>query len=135
MPKAGEIWLADIPFTSGGASKLRPVLVLWEDAADVVVAAVTKARRVLQRISPCETGQRRDWLWRPRFVFLGSIAWKRCSCVADLGGSLKAMPNLSEPPGRSTWSCDFDLRSIAIAPNRAGGIRRSTSSKTNQQFH
>ncbi|MBI5385038.1 MAG: type II toxin-antitoxin system PemK/MazF family toxin [Verrucomicrobia bacterium] len=43
MPQAGELWLADIPFTSGVASKLRPVLVLWEDAADVVVAAVTKA--------------------------------------------------------------------------------------------
>jgi mRNA interferase MazF len=43
MPKAGEIWLADIPFTSGAASKVRPVLVLWEDAADIVVAAVTKA--------------------------------------------------------------------------------------------
>src|SRR2546426_2989580 len=43
MPKAGEIWLAEIPFTSGVASKVRPVLVLWEDSADVVVAAVTKA--------------------------------------------------------------------------------------------
>ena len=43
MPKAGEIWLAEIPFTSGAASKLRPALVLWEDLADVVVAAVTKA--------------------------------------------------------------------------------------------
>lgn len=43
MARAGEIWLADIPFTSGVASKLCPVLVLWEDAADVVVAAVTKA--------------------------------------------------------------------------------------------
>jgi mRNA interferase MazF len=43
MPKAGELWLAEIPFTSGMASKLRPVLVLWEDMADVVVAAVTKA--------------------------------------------------------------------------------------------
>ncbi len=38
MPQAGEIWLAEIPFTSGIASKLRPVLVLWQDAADVVVA-------------------------------------------------------------------------------------------------
>ena len=43
MPQPGEIWLADIPFTSGIASKLRPVLVLWIDAADVVVAAVTSA--------------------------------------------------------------------------------------------
>jgi len=43
MTRAGECWLAEIPFTSGVASKLRPVLVLWEDAADVVVAAVTRA--------------------------------------------------------------------------------------------
>ncbi len=43
MPQPGEIWLADIPFTSGAASKLRPVLVLWVDAADIVVAAVTSA--------------------------------------------------------------------------------------------
>jgi mRNA interferase MazF len=40
-PSPGEIWLADIPFTDGSASKIRPVLVLWLDAADVVVAAVT----------------------------------------------------------------------------------------------
>ena len=43
MPQPGEFWLADIPFTGGVASKLRPVLVLWTDAADVVVAAVTSA--------------------------------------------------------------------------------------------
>ena len=43
MPLAGEFWLAEIPFTRGTAAKLRPVLVLWEDAADIVVAAVTKA--------------------------------------------------------------------------------------------
>jgi len=43
MPQPGEVWLADIPFTSSVASKLRPVLVLWQDAADVVVAAVTSA--------------------------------------------------------------------------------------------
>jgi len=40
----GEFWGADIPFTSGGGSKKRPVLVLWLDAADVVAAAVTTAR-------------------------------------------------------------------------------------------
>jgi len=44
MPQPGELWLADIPFTRGVASKLRPVLVLWTDAADVVVAAVTSAQ-------------------------------------------------------------------------------------------
>jgi mRNA interferase MazF len=44
MPQSGEFWLADIPFTNGAASKLRPVMVLWTDAADVVVAAVTSAQ-------------------------------------------------------------------------------------------
>jgi mRNA interferase MazF len=42
-PSPGEIWLADIPFTDGSASKIRPVLVIWLDAADVVVAAITSA--------------------------------------------------------------------------------------------
>lgn len=43
MPQPGEIWLANIPFTGGTVSKIRPVLVLWLDAADAVVAAVTSA--------------------------------------------------------------------------------------------
>jgi mRNA interferase MazF len=43
MARPGELWLAGIPYTSGAASKLRPVLILWEDAADVLVAAVTTA--------------------------------------------------------------------------------------------
>ena len=39
MPKAGELWLAEIPFTSGMTSKLRPVLVLWEDILRVMRAS------------------------------------------------------------------------------------------------
>jgi mRNA interferase MazF len=41
--RAGEIWLASISFTMGTASKLRPVLILWIDAQDAVVAAITSA--------------------------------------------------------------------------------------------
>ena len=41
--QAGDIWLADIPFTDGSASKKRPVLVLWLDGQDAVVAVVTSA--------------------------------------------------------------------------------------------
>jgi mRNA interferase MazF len=40
----GEFWLATIPYTDQSASKKRPVLVLWLDAADAVVAVVTSAR-------------------------------------------------------------------------------------------
>jgi len=43
MSLAGEVWVAKIPFTGGQAAKLRPVLVLWEDGRDVVVAAITSA--------------------------------------------------------------------------------------------
>jgi mRNA interferase MazF len=44
MPiQAGEIWLANIPFTDGSASKIRPVLVMWLDGLDAVVAVVTSA--------------------------------------------------------------------------------------------
>jgi mRNA interferase MazF len=39
----GEFWVADIPFTNQSASKKRPVFVLWLEAADVVVVAVTTA--------------------------------------------------------------------------------------------
>ncbi len=40
---AGDLWVADITYTNGAASKKRPVLVLWVDGADSVVAAVTSA--------------------------------------------------------------------------------------------
>jgi mRNA interferase MazF len=41
--RPGELWLADIRFTDATASKIRPVLVLWLDALDAVVAVVTTA--------------------------------------------------------------------------------------------
>jgi mRNA interferase MazF len=39
----GEFWVADIRFTDGSGTKKRPVLVLWLDGSDAVVAAVTTA--------------------------------------------------------------------------------------------
>jgi mRNA interferase MazF len=41
--QAGEVWLANIPFTDGSAAKIRPIVVLWLDGLDAVVAAVTSA--------------------------------------------------------------------------------------------
>jgi hypothetical protein len=41
--QAGELWVADIPFTHGLASKKWPVLVLWLDGLDAIVSAVTTA--------------------------------------------------------------------------------------------
>ena len=42
--KAGELWIAKITFTDGSASKKRPILILWVDGDDVVVAAVTSSK-------------------------------------------------------------------------------------------
>ena len=42
--KEGEFWVADIPFTNNVASKKRPVLILWLDSNDAIVAVVTSAR-------------------------------------------------------------------------------------------
>jgi mRNA interferase MazF len=54
--QAGEFWVADIPFTSGGGSKKRPVLVLWIDGNDVVVAVVTSVKPRTQTDVPLN-----DW--------------------------------------------------------------------------
>lgn len=40
----GEFWVAEIAFTDGSATKKRPVLILWLDGQDAVVAAVTSAQ-------------------------------------------------------------------------------------------
>ncbi|MBH8576401.1 type II toxin-antitoxin system PemK/MazF family toxin [Nostocaceae cyanobacterium CENA369] len=54
--QAGEFWVADIPFTSSSGFKKRPVLVLWIDADDVVVAVVTSAKPRTQTDIPLN-----DW--------------------------------------------------------------------------
>jgi mRNA interferase MazF len=41
--QSGEFWLASIPFTDGVSFKKRPVLILWLDGNDAVVAAVTSS--------------------------------------------------------------------------------------------
>lgn len=41
--RPGELWVADIPYTDGKSIKRRPILVLWLDGEDIVVAAVTSA--------------------------------------------------------------------------------------------
>lgn len=39
----GDLWVANILYTDQSAAKKRPVLILWLDSQDVVVAAVTSA--------------------------------------------------------------------------------------------
>jgi mRNA interferase MazF len=41
--RGGELWIARILYTNGTDAKNRPVLVLWVDEQDIVVAVVTSA--------------------------------------------------------------------------------------------
>ncbi len=41
--KAGEFWVAEIQYTNGTDAKKRPVLVLWLDGQDAIIAVVTSA--------------------------------------------------------------------------------------------
>ncbi len=41
--QAGDFWVAEIPFTSGETTKKRPILILWLDGEDALVAVVTSA--------------------------------------------------------------------------------------------
>ncbi len=42
--KAGEFWIAELQYTNGTAAKKRPVLILWLDGRDAIVAVVTSAK-------------------------------------------------------------------------------------------
>jgi mRNA interferase MazF len=41
--KVGELWLAEIQYTNSADAKKRPVLILWLDGQDAIVAVVTSA--------------------------------------------------------------------------------------------
>ena len=57
----GDIWIAEILFTDGSASKKRSVLILWLDAQDVIVAAVSSAspRSVRVPVGRSHAGQKK----------------------------------------------------------------------------
>ena len=93
MPQPGEVWIADIPFTSGTASKLRPVLVLWTDAADVVVAAITSAQPRTTTDVALQNWQRRVCAWPQLPDCPGWTAWNKPFCAAVWASLPKAMPS------------------------------------------
>jgi len=46
MPEPGDIFLAKVQFTDTYETKVRPVLVLFEDMSNVVVAGVTSNKKM-----------------------------------------------------------------------------------------
>ena len=92
MPiRPGDFWVADIPFTDRSSSKKRPVLVLWLDGLDAVVAAVTSVaprtptdvslvdwRAAGLRVASTVRLARLDYLEQPLLLFhLGTVFLRR----------------------------------------------------------
>ena len=106
MPQPGEVWIADIPFTSGTHSKLRPVLVLWTDAADVVVAAVTSA----PPRSATDVALQ-DWSAAGLRV-ASTVRLSRLDCLEQklLRRRLGVVPQADAEQLKTTWASEIRLR-------------------------
>jgi mRNA interferase MazF len=101
MPiRPGEFWVANIPFTDGRGSKKRPVLVLWLDGLDAVVAAVTSAGpRTLTDVPLAD--------WRPAGLRLPStVRLSRLDCLeqALLIHKLGTISALDAHQVKTVWS-------------------------------
>ena len=127
MIQAGEFWLADIPFTDGSSSKRRPVLVLWLDGLDVVVAAVTSAAGRSRTDVPLT-----DWqACRPRLA--STVRLSRLDCMEQillihrLVQFRQRTHNASPPSGVPTSSRNSD--------RVAGALRVYSSEARLPAFH
>jgi|ERR1051326_1306124 mRNA interferase MazF len=87
--RPGELWVADIRFTDASASKRRPVLVLWLDASDVVVAAVTSASARTASDEPLVDWQS-EGLLRPSTVRLARLDCLEQSLLLHRIGAVSA---------------------------------------------
>jgi mRNA interferase MazF len=104
--RPGELWTADIPFTSRAETKRRPVLTLWVDGHDVVVAVVTSA----QPRTPTDVPLR-DW----KSAGLVVPSTVRLSRLDSLEGSLlmRRLGRLSRADAQllaSVWDREMKLR-------------------------
>lgn len=98
----GELWIANITFTNHAASKRRPVLVLWLDGPDVVVAAVTtSAPRSIADVVLTGGAQAAYERYRPCACLVWIASSNRCYCT-DLEVLMPRMLSRLRPSGAST---------------------------------
>ncbi|MEP6662840.1 MAG: type II toxin-antitoxin system PemK/MazF family toxin [Verrucomicrobiota bacterium] len=102
----GEIWLADIRFTNGEASKIRPVLVLWLDAGDAVVASITsKSSRSAMDVSL------QDWKMAGLRVS-STVRLSRLDCLEQvlLRRRLGVLSSRDAEKIKTTWANEIRLQ-------------------------
>jgi mRNA interferase MazF len=105
-PSPGEIWLAEIPFTDGSVSKIRPVLVLWLDGGDAVVAAVTSAAPRSTSDVPLQ-----DWQAEGLRV-ISTVRLSRLDCLEQnlLRRKLGALSRNDTQRIKQVWANQIQLR-------------------------
>lgn len=110
--RAGDLWIADIPFTNGAASKKRPVLILWIDGRDVVVAAVTSAHPRTQTDVVLTIGRQAVCASLRRFVCRGSIVLKILCSLAESDAYLIEMARKLKKFGNFTLNRNFNFSKV-----------------------
>ena len=87
----GEFWVAEIRYTDGTASKKRPVLVLWLDGQDAMVAVVTTTAPRTPTDVPLA-----DWQIFCRLTQLSRLTLGRAGITDDMLKDLKKLPFLTD---------------------------------------
>jgi hypothetical protein len=106
QPRGGEIWWADVPYTDGTGSKVRPCLVLLRHRRGIVVLKITSQ----------DKSHRRDHVLIPT---KGWDPWARHDSYLNLGEPIIVRPEAFE---RRAGACDpAVLKRVARRP---GLLRR-----------
>ncbi|MBI2927790.1 MAG: type II toxin-antitoxin system PemK/MazF family toxin [Verrucomicrobia bacterium] len=102
----GEVYLCRFPFTSGESSKPRPVLVLFDIGADVVICRITSVMHT-SRFDVTILHWQQAGLQRPSVIRLNRLV------TAEKSVLLHRLGSLSEPDARvikAVWNQHMILR-------------------------
>lgn len=103
--KFGDIFICRFPFTSGGISKPRPPLVLFDLGVDVVICRITSAHHIGKLDIPVS-----DWsaagLAKPSFVRLNRLVTAEKSFLLT---QLGALSKADKDAVRTSWNIHMTL--------------------------
>lgn len=90
----GDVVIASLPFTSGGGSKTRPVLVLADTGDDDVVVARMTSKSAKASFDVTLAEWQAAGLWAPAVVRVHKISTVDKSAIQKVVGSLAAADRL-----------------------------------------